>query len=193
MKPDSRFQREGWPAGPPVGTRGPFAACALGGERRRPGRRRGNAIRVGRRFDASPERVFHAFLDPGIAGLWLFATATRPLVRVAIDPRVGGAFCLVERRYDTLVEHRGEYVAIVPHRRVCFTLCADRGRVTRAAVEIAPLRRGCRLTLTHDDVAPGDANYGRARWTGILYGLAATLDALSDPIHSHGRQRCNIC
>ena len=194
MKPDIRFQRETWPAGPPVGTREAAGdRVTPGAERRRPRGWSRGAIRVGRRFDAPPEEVFHAFLDPGIAGLWLFATATQPMVRVAIDPRVGGLFCLVERRHDAFVEHRGAYIEIGPHRRLAFTLSADGVRVTRVTVEIAPLRRGCRLTLTHAGVPRGDANYDNARWTGILYGLAATLDALPDPIHSRRREPCNIC
>ena len=187
MRPEIRPQHEPWPAGAPVGVREGLA------ERRPRERTSRTAIRVVRRFRASPERVFHAFLDPGIAGRWLFATASRPIVRAAIDARVAGSFCLAERWHDALVEHRGEYLEIVPHRRLAFTLSAEGARVTRVTVDIAPSKGGCRLKLAHDGVPAGDAHYSKARWTGILYGLAATLDALPVPIHSRRRERCNIC
>jgi len=139
------------------------------------------AIRVTHRFDASPRQVFNAWLDPGIAGQWLFATASNPMTRVEIDARVEGAFCLAQTRDGDIVEYTGEYVEIVPHRRLAFTLSMrDHWYVTtRVTVEIVPLRTGCQLTLSHEDVPSHYAEYTEARWTGILYGLGVTLDALS--------------
>ncbi len=136
-------------------------------------------IHVARRYRASPEHVFRAWLDPRVAGHWLFATASRPMAHVAIDARVAGSFRFVERRFDDLVEHRGEYVEIVPHRRLAFTLAtSDRPHVvTRVRVEVRPLARGCEVRLLHENVPPGEARSTRARWSGILYGLGATLDA----------------
>ena len=54
------------------------------------------SITVTRHFDASPERVFDAWLDPETAGQWLFATPTGQMVKVEIDARVGGRFIIVE-------------------------------------------------------------------------------------------------
>src|SRR4051812_29565567 len=67
-------------------------------------------VRVTRRFDTSPGRVFDAWLDPEKAGQWLFATSTGRMVRVEIDARVGGSFSFTDRRDDEDVEHVGEYL-----------------------------------------------------------------------------------
>jgi uncharacterized protein YndB with AHSA1/START domain len=138
------------------------------------------AIRITRRFSAPPEHVFGAWLDPEVAGRWLFATSSRPMTHVEIDGRVEGLFRFAERRDGEILEHTGEYVEIVPHRRLVFTLAmADRPRVvTRVAVEISPLKTGCQLAVTHENVPPDHADDTEARWTGILYGLAETLGSL---------------
>jgi uncharacterized protein YndB with AHSA1/START domain len=145
----------------------------------RNGRSRPGAIRVARRFRAPPERVFRAWLEPDVAGRWLFATAAQPMADVDIDPRVGGAFRFAERG-DGGAAHAGRYVEIVPPRRLAFTLAlADRPRVvTRVTAEINPLKRGCELALVHEDVPADRAGELEARWTGILYGLGETLDSL---------------
>ena len=133
-------------------------------------------IRVTRSFSASPDRVFDAWLDPEVAGKWLFATAARPMARVAIDARVKGAFCLVERRDGEDVEYSGEYVEIVPPRRLVFTLSVENPRdITRVRVELVPVETGCDLVLTHENVPADDASRTEARWTGILYGLGICL------------------
>jgi uncharacterized protein YndB with AHSA1/START domain len=140
------------------------------------------AIRVARRFHASPARVFDAWLDPAIARRWLFATATCPIEQMQIDARVGGSFRFVEQRYGEDVDYRGEYTEIVPHRRLSFILATDRNRhlVTRVRVEVSPLKSdGSALTLVHQDVPREYASHTRARWVGMLYGLGATLDLLA--------------
>jgi len=142
------------------------------------------AIRISRRFSAPPEHVFDAWLDPDVAGKWLFATALRPMTHVEIDARIGGSFRFAERRDGEVAEHTGEYVEIVPHRRLTFTLSMeDHWYVTtRVTVEITPLKTGCELTLLHEDVPPHYADHTEGRWTGILYGLGVTLDSHPRPI-----------
>jgi uncharacterized protein YndB with AHSA1/START domain len=135
------------------------------------------AIRVRRRYAAPPQRVFDAWLDPAIAGSWLFATALRPMTHVEIDARVRGCFRFVDRQRGALVEHSGEYVEIVPQRRLGFTLSMHTHPtvVTRVVVEFAPLKNGCALTLTHENVPAECVPRTQARWIGILYGLGETL------------------
>jgi uncharacterized protein YndB with AHSA1/START domain len=140
---------------------------------------RPGVIRVARRFGTPPERVFDAWLDPDVAGRWLFATALQPMTDVTIDPRVGGSFRFAQQRDEASNEHTGEYIEIIPHRRLVFTLAvADRPYArTRVTVDITPVKTGCELALTHENVPPAAAHQTEARWTGVLYGLGVTLGA----------------
>jgi len=143
------------------------------------------SILVTHRYGAPSVRVFDAWLDPDVAGRWLFATASRPIAQLAIDARVGGSFRFVDRHVGEIFEYAGEYVEIVPPRRLVFSLAMERPPhvITRVAVEIAPLKKGCVLQLTHDNVSPERASHVEGRWTGILYGLSVTLDSMSTTVH----------
>jgi len=55
------------------------------------------SARVTRRFRASPELGFDAWLDPKTASKWLFAKAAGQIVCAEIDGRVGGWFYIVNR------------------------------------------------------------------------------------------------
>jgi len=144
-------------------------------------------IRVSRRFMTSPQRVFDAWLDPEVAGTWLFATASRPMARVEIDGRVEGSFCFVERHGGAIIEHTGEYLEITPPWRLVFSLAMERHphALTRVGVAIAPLEKGCELVLTHDHVPAVCAENTALRWAGILYGLGVTLDPDAIEFHNH--------
>jgi uncharacterized protein YndB with AHSA1/START domain len=137
--------------------------------------------RVQRRFDKSAERVFDAFLDPAKAGRFMFSTPTGEMVKVEIDPRVGGRFNFVDRRAGEDVEHHGEYLELERPRRLVFTLGVPRysDSVDRVAIDIEPdSRGGCVLTLTHEM----DAKYRdikrqvEAGWADIVDGAAAALE-----------------
>jgi uncharacterized protein YndB with AHSA1/START domain len=133
---------------------------------------------VSRSFDASPERVFDAWLDPATAGKWLFATPTGQMVRLEIDARPGGSFLIVERRDGEDVEHKGEYVELDRPSRIVFTFAVPRysSLVTRVELDLVSAGSGCDLTLTHEGVLAEWASSTEAGWRGILDGLAASLD-----------------
>ena len=135
------------------------------------------SVQVTRRFDASAERVFDAWLDPATAGKWLFATKTGQMVRVEIDPRVRGSFTIVDRRDGEDVEHTGEYLEIDRPRRLVFAFRVPKYSqvTTRVSVDIVPLESGCQLTLTHEGVLPDYVSRTESGWGTILDALAETL------------------
>ena len=136
-------------------------------------------VRVKRRFNASAERVFDAWLDTQKAGKFLFATPTGEMVRVETDPRVGGSYIFVNRRAGEDVEHVGEYLEIDRPRRLVFTLTVPKFSVesTRVAIDIVPAGEGCELTLTHEGVLQEWASATEGGWSGILAALEVLLAA----------------
>jgi uncharacterized protein YndB with AHSA1/START domain len=148
-------------------------------ERARQDGQRARTIQVRDRYDAPPRRIFDAWLDPKIAGRWLFATASAPMTRVSIDARVGGSFRFAIRQGATSIAFAGRYLEIVPHRRLVFTVSEPRpAAASRVTVTIAPHGAGSALELIHEHLPGDEAAYLEDRWTGILYGLGVTLDSL---------------
>jgi len=133
-------------------------------------------LTVTRRFTASAERVFDAWLDPQTVARWLFTTPTGRIVHVAIDARVGGTF-VITRRDGEDVEHTGQYLEIERPRRLAFTFAVPRfsSATTKVAIDIVPLESGCELTLTHEGVLPEWSERTREGWNSLTDKLAATL------------------
>lgn len=136
-------------------------------------------VRVSRQYEASPERVFNAWLDAEKARRFLFATSKGTMVRAEIEPRVGGTFTFIDRREGGDAEHFGEYLEIDRPRRLVFTFYTERGStdLSQVTVEIVPRGPGCELTLIHE-IDPKWADYKdrtEAGWATILEGLAAAI------------------
>jgi uncharacterized protein YndB with AHSA1/START domain len=134
-------------------------------------------VKVTYSFSASPKRVFDAWLNPETTGQWLFATPTGKMVRVEIDPRVGGRFVLVDRRNGEDVEHTGEYLEIDRPRRLVFTFGVPKYSplFSKVTIEVEPAAQGCDLTLTQEQVPVEYLSSSEKGWTGILAGLARCL------------------
>jgi uncharacterized protein YndB with AHSA1/START domain len=136
-------------------------------------------VRVTRHFDDSMDRVFNSWIDAETARKWLFATPAGKMVRADIDPRVGGSFNFVDRRNGEDIEHTGDYVEIVPPRRLVFDFGVPKYTTekTRVTIEITAEASGCQLTLTHDGVWADYETRTTQGWNMLLDGLAATLKA----------------
>jgi len=136
-------------------------------------------VQVTRRFAASPERVFDAWLDPDKARRFLFVAPTGTMVRAEIDVRVGGRFIFTDRRDGQDVDHVGQYLEIDRPRRLVFTFAvpAYSAESTAVTLDIAPEGSGCELTLTHAGVLPDYVDQTKAGWGMILENLGRVAES----------------
>jgi uncharacterized protein YndB with AHSA1/START domain len=135
------------------------------------------------RFSVSAERVFDAWLDVTLLGRWMFGPAVRDekIVRLELEPKVGGKFSFVVDRQGTQVEHVGEYLEIERSRLLVFTWATRENLpdTSRVIVEIMPLEKGCDVKVTHVMSAEWAAYVDKAAgaWTKML----AALDKMFAP------------
>jgi uncharacterized protein YndB with AHSA1/START domain len=135
-------------------------------------------LSVVRRFEATAERVFDAWLDPAGACNWLFRTPSGTLQRCEIDARVGGGFVIAEQRGEELAEHFGTFLTIERPGLIIFTFGVDpKEPPSIVSVAIVARDRSALLTLTHemDPKWVEWAERTRQGWSRILDGLAAAL------------------
>ena len=134
-------------------------------------------------FSASWDRVFDAWLDPKMIEKWRFGPSLleQEVVRISLDPHVGGSFSFVVRRQDKEIDHIGKYLEIDRPRHLLFTwgIRQDSGDSSRVMVDIVDQGTGSELTLTHE-LDPAWAEYEsrtRDSWTKMLQLLDDTLNA----------------
>ena len=143
-------------------------------------------LRMTRRFDASPERVFDAWINPQTARKWLFASPADEAYTAEIDARVGGKWMITARRGGADYTADGEYLEIDrPRRRVfTFAMLQFSPNSDRITVEIVPSGAGCILTLIQEgiDIAdelrqlpPGVEGGTEKGWSLMFDILAAAL------------------
>jgi uncharacterized protein YndB with AHSA1/START domain len=135
------------------------------------------ALRLTRRFDAAPKRVFDAWTDPNLAAGWLFTTPTSEAHTAEIDLRVGGRWEIVDRRGGVDYRAIGEYLQIEPPRRLVFTFGMPQfsDGFSKVTVEIAPDGAGALLTLTQEELPPHAIPALEQGWREMLDQLTARL------------------
>ena len=138
-------------------------------------------IRLERRFQATPRRVFEAWTDPGKVEKWIAsATSGEETVRIDLKARVGKAFTLLVQRGDELVSHSGEFLEVVPGRRLVFTWVVSviSKETTLVSVDLNPVPSiygGTDLLLTHERILPTEMSRTAAKWNDILGSIAALV------------------
>lgn len=144
--------------------------------------------RVSRDFDVEPGRVFDAWLSRAMIARWMFGPAVRDeeIVRLSIDPRVGGAFSFVVDRQGQEIDHIGKYLEIDRPRRLVFTWAVVGEKTgSRIAIDLVPRGSGCTLTLTHE-LHPDWANFVERAEEAWRKMLAALAKALADETPQRG-------
>ena len=139
-------------------------------------------VSVTHRYCAPAERVFDAWLTPWQASRFLFRSRAGTVMQCQLQPEVGGAFTVIERRNAAEgdesvfnVVHSGRYVEIDRPRRLVFDLCVlafsdDTPRVTVDFV--ARTTQTCEVVVNHE---LGDNRHRfateegtRREWTNML-------------------------
>ena len=120
------------------------------------------------RVAARPETVFPFFTDPAKMTLWKGVEAD-------LDPRPGGIYRVDVTGRDVV---RGQYVEVVPNRRVVFTWGWERSGsplppgASTVEVDLIPDGDGTIVRLTHRDLPAGEAGAFAEGWEHFLPRLA---------------------
>ena len=143
---------------------------------------------VSRRYAASPNQVFDAFLDAETASRFLFATKDGAMIVAEVDPRTWATALPsrsgVPRRMGD-VRHVGEYLEIDRPKRLVFTFGVpqfDPG-MTTVSIEILPSGGGSASHLDQRRRARGTT------WSAIIEGwsrILAGLEPAGDGIRAAG-------
>ena len=81
-----------------------------------------NTVRLHRVLQATPERIYRAFLDPDAMAKWLPPNGYTGKVH-HLDAKVGGSYKMSFRNFTTGQSHSfgGEYLELVPNERIRHT------------------------------------------------------------------------
>ncbi|HEY3739195.1 MAG TPA: SRPBCC domain-containing protein [Bryobacteraceae bacterium] len=111
------------------------------------------AFKIIQEFDASPEKVFDAWLDPALIRRWMFAR--EEIFAVKLDPKPGGKFSIIETSSEGNVDHFGEYRKIERPSLLVFTLSVPLhfSGSTLVRVELSPRDGGCVMIFTQTGVS----------------------------------------
>lgn len=137
-------------------------------------------LKVEKKINASPERLFRAWLTAKDFARWFLANGELSIGTVTLDPRPGGKF-----RIDMIVEgklrpHEGEYKIVDEPRKLVFTWRSfmTQDKDTLVTVLFAPEEKGTRITIIHEQI-PGEMEFNAHRdgWSGILNSLEIFITA----------------
>lgn len=115
-------------------------------------------LRMTRRFEAPPEKVYDAWIDPAFTRLWLFTSPDSEANDTAIDARVGGKWRMTDRRDGVDYTAEGEYLELDRPRRIVFTFAMPQFSPNSDTItaEFAPEGTGCVMTFTQSGVDIAD-------------------------------------
>jgi len=123
-------------------------------------------------IDASPQEVYELLTDAELLVEWMAPVAHS-------EPRAGGTITWTHVNGDTVA---GEFVELIPGRRVVFTYGWDRKDVgippgsTTVEIDLRPREGGTELHLVHRGLTEQMANAHTGGWANYLARLAAVAE-----------------
>ena len=136
-----------------------------------------SSVRIVQSFDASPETVFDAWIDPEVSSKWLFATRSGR-TESRLDPREGGSYTITRREGGQRYLAVGEYLEVKRPSRLAFTFGMPQFSDEFATVEvdIAASRGATRLWVTQSQVQEDYAQATMAGWCEMLELLSELIE-----------------
>ncbi|MCP1493227.1 uncharacterized protein YndB with AHSA1/START domain [Peribacillus frigoritolerans] len=117
-------------------------------------------LKMIRNFDVMPERVFDAWVDPGMMRKWLFTLEGTNKV-AQNDPQVGGTWEIIDHRDGKDYRAIGEYLEMDRPNKLVFTFKMP--QFSEAAdtitVELKELQKGCEMTFSQNITVPHEENW----------------------------------
>jgi uncharacterized protein YndB with AHSA1/START domain len=134
-------------------------------------------LKMTRRFDASPERLFDAWTDPQLAHGWLFTGPDSESHSAAMDLTIGGGWKVVDRRGGVDYTAIGEYLEIDQPRRLVFSFGMPQfsPAFDKVTVEIAADGDGAVMTLVQEGLPPEYIAATEDGWAKMFEGLSRQL------------------
>ena len=134
------------------------------------------AVRLTRRYDATPEALFRAFTDPALLRQW-WKPDGFVVDRLDFPARAGADYRIRLRAPDgTVFEHVGTILEVVPPRSLVYTWRWTEGPLERdeTLVELssAPDGTGSRVTVCHSRFATEAEADRHVGWRQALDALA---------------------
>jgi uncharacterized protein YndB with AHSA1/START domain len=136
-------------------------------------------LTITRRFDAPPERVFDAWLNPKLIPQWMGPRGVQAEA-TKLDARVGGSYAITMLKPDkTTANVSGAYKEIVRASRLVFSwIWANETQETLVTLTFKAAGKGTEMTLRHTNFANAERreshNHG---WEGSFDKLAEVLAA----------------
>lgn len=134
------------------------------------------SLKVSRLINASAERIFDAWLDPGMMSKFMVPRPDMHITEVSADPRVGGRFRVVMVG-DKEFPHEGTYKEIVRPSRLVFTWEAPWSAPdSTVTLTFTPEGDATRVDLTHVRFLSEESRDNHAQgWAGMLAVLETQL------------------
>lgn len=141
-----------------------------------------NTIRLHRVLQATPERVYRAFIDPEAKVKWLPPNGFTGKVH-HMDARVGGSYKMSFTNFTTGKSHSfgGQYLELVPNERIRHTDKFDDPNLPgemEVTIDLKQVSCGTEVNITQEgipDVIPTEACY--LGWQESLILLAKLVEA----------------
>ena len=139
----------------------------------------GHDIHIVRLYDASPEAVFNAWIDPAARTRW-YAGRPEDEVEAETDLRVGGAWSVRFGRPGERYREHGVFLEIDPPHRVVYTMTFTypdgRSFETTTTVDFVDRDGKTELTLLDAGYPDEETRNGHAQgWPGFLDRVADVL------------------